>query len=309
MISRRGFIGSAAAAGAAVAMSLHERATAAEPITDCVDAHVHVWTPDTKRFPISPDFTEKDMVPASFTPQELFVHTRPAGVSRIVLIQMSFYRFDNRYMLSVIEQNPGVFAGVAIVDENQSDTPAQMKSLREKGVRGFRLYTDKSKAEAWPDSVGMKAMWSMAADTDQAMCLLANPDALPAIASMCQRFPRTRVVIDHFARVGMSGQIEPNDLDNLCRLAKSPNVYVKTSAFYALGAKKAPYTDLVPMILRLVKEFGASRLMWASDCPYQVQNDHTYTASIGLIRDHLPTLDDQQRQALLRGTAVELFFS
>lgn len=307
MFSRRQFLGTATAA--AVAWPLVSRVSPAAEADGFIDAHVHVWTPDTQKYPLASGYAKNDMVPPSFTPEELFAHSKPAGVTRIVLIQMSFYGFDNRYMLSVMQQYPGVFSGVAIVDENSADTPKTMRTLREQGVRGFRLYTDKAKAEAWSKSAGMKAMWSTAADTGQAMCLLANPDALPAVISMCQQYPRTRVVVDHFARVGMSGTIDSKDLDNLCQLAKFDNVFVKTSAFYALGAKQPPYTDLIPMITRLVKEFGAPRLMWASDCPYQVQGNHTYAASIGLIRDRMPSLTAEQKKDLLRGTAQRVFFT
>ncbi|MCC6508334.1 MAG: amidohydrolase family protein [Pirellulaceae bacterium] len=311
MLDRRTFINrsSGAVLAGAVAVSLGETVSGAPQASDCIDAHVHVWTPDTQQYPLSGDFKVKDMVPPSFTPEELFAHCKPSGVSRIVLIQMSFYKYDNSYMLAVMKKYPGVFAGVAIVDESQADTPAKMKELRALGVLGFRLYTDKVKAEGWSGSAGMKSMWSTAADTGQSMCLLANPDALPAVEAMIKQYPRTRVVIDHFARIGVSGKVETADLDNLCRLAKFPNVYVKTSAFYALGAKKAPYTDLVPMIMRLVKEYGASRLMWASDCPYQVQEGHTYAASIDLVRNHLPELSAAERQAILRDTAAKVFFA
>ena len=106
----------------------------------------------------------------------------------------------------------------------------------------------------------------------------------------------------------MSGTIDPNDLDNLCQLSKFENVFVKTSAFYALGKKKAPYTDLGPMIQRVVREFGANRLMWASDCPFQVVGGHNYADSIGLIRDRLDFLSKEDKQWLLRGTAEKVFF-
>jgi predicted TIM-barrel fold metal-dependent hydrolase len=62
---------------------------------DFIDAHVHVWTPDTVRYPLAPGFKKDDMKPASFTPEELFRHCKPAGVGRVNLIQMSFYGFDN----------------------------------------------------------------------------------------------------------------------------------------------------------------------------------------------------------------------
>lgn len=111
------------------------------------------------------------------------------------------------------------------------------------------------------------------------------------------------------ARVGINGGIQPTDLDSLCRLAEFEHTYVKTSAFYALGAKAAPYTDLAPMILKLRESYGAKRLMWASDCPCQVQQGHTYANSIGLIRDRLGFLTADDKRWMLRETAEKVFFS
>ena len=84
---------------------------------------------------------------------------------------------------------------------------------------------------------------------------------------------------------------------------------MKVSAFYALGKKKAPYTDLGPMIRRLYEAFGPRRLMWASDCPYQVQGDHTYRDSIELVRSRLDFLSEDDREWLLRKTAERVFFA
>lgn len=274
-----------------------------------IDAHVHVWTPDTVKYPLAAGFTEKSLVPASFTPEELLLQARPNGVERILLIQMSFYKYDNRYMLDSMERYPGMFGGVAIVDHEAADVCGTMKHLAARGVRGFRVYSSRAQAQEWSKSKGMRDMWTCAADNGLAICLLADPDALPVIQKMCAAFPRTRVVIDHFARIGMKGAVNTKDLDNLCTLAAFPNTYVKTSAFYALGKKKAPYTDLGPMIQRLRGTFGTKRLMWATDCPYQVQNGHTYADSIALIRDRLPFLSTQDKAWMLRGTADKVFFT
>ena len=62
-----------------------------------IDAHVHVWTPDTAHYPLGPGYKVEDVKPRSFTPEELFKHTKPAGVDRINLIQMSFYGFDKQF--------------------------------------------------------------------------------------------------------------------------------------------------------------------------------------------------------------------
>ena len=305
-ITRRSFLRHAALASLAPAVC-----TSAENSgPGFIDAHVHVWTPDTQSYPLAAGFTkEKDMRPPSFTPEELFAQCRPQGVSRVVLIQMSFYKTDNRYMLEAIARQPGVFRGVAIVDEAKPDVCDTMQTLAKQGVRGFRIYTDREKAEAWGDSDGMKKMWSCAADAGLSMCLLANPDALPAVHRMCKAYPKTRVVIDHFARIGMKGVVQQGELDDLRRLADFPHTHVKTSAFYALGAKKAPYTDMAPLIRSLRDSYGAARLMWASDCPFQVQDGHTYADSIALIRDRLDFLSAEDKEWMLRKTAEKVFFS
>jgi len=273
-----------------------------------IDAHVHVWTPDVKRYPLAAGFTPEAMEPRSFTPEELLAQARPAGVARIVLIQMSYYGFDNSYMLEAIRSYPGVFSGVAVIDEHAAGASDTIRELKKQGVRGFRIHPGMKPVEPWLTSPGMAAMWKAGAKERLAMCALINPEALAPLDKMCQRFPDTPVVIDHFARIGMDGMIRDSDVENLCRLARHKNAHVKVSAFYALGKKKAPYTDLGPMIRRLVDAYSPRRLMWATDCPYQVQNGHTYRDSIELVRSRLDFLSADDRQWLLHDTAQRVFF-
>ena len=141
------------------------------------------------------------------------------------------------------------------------------------------------------------------------MCALIDPEDLPAIDRMCCAFHDTPVVIDHCARIGGDGQFREPDLRQLCDLAKHRHAYVKVSAFYFLGAKRPPYTDVLPMIRRLVDAFGVERLMWATDCPFQAQMPHTYQASLELIRDRLDFVSQSDRQWILERTAASLFFT
>lgn len=318
-LSRRRWLGGALAGGAGAALAPAPHAAGADdgPFTDLVDAHVHVWTPDTATYPLADGFTQADLEPPSFTAEELLALCRPLGVSRVVLIQMSFYGFDNAYMLDCMRRHAPAFSGVAIVDHDAPGVKDSMRALKADGVRGFRLYADAKKAAAWRDSPGMRAMWEEGAASNLAMCLLADPDALPPIAAMIERFPETPVVIDHVARIGMKAGLDApesrRDLEALLALAEHPQVNVKVSAYYALGAKKPPYDDLAPMIRRLRDAYGAGRLMWATDCPYQVQpgpggEAHSYAASLELVRDRLDFLSREERLDILRNTARRLFF-
>jgi len=273
-----------------------------------IDAHVHVWTPDTQKYPLAAGYRRDEMKPASFTPDELWKLAKPCGVSRVVLVQMSFYGFDNSYMLDCIRESKGAFAGIAVIDDSQPKPQDEMQRLKELGVRGFRIYPRNLPADRWLDSPGMQAMWEAGAKLQQAMCCLVNPEALPAIDRMCEKYPETPLVVDHFARIGVDGQTRDADIAKLCRLARHKNSYVKVSAYYALGKKQSPYTDLGPMIRRLVEAYGPQRLMWATDCPYQVQEGHKYCDSIDLIRERLDFLKPEDRQWILRGTAEKVFF-
>jgi predicted TIM-barrel fold metal-dependent hydrolase len=305
-MTRREF--GAAASGIALSPSLLSTAESSDK-DGYIDAHVHVWTPDVSKYPLAAGFKKQNMQPASFTPDELFRHARPVGVWRTVLIQMSFYRFDNSYMLDAIKTHKGVFSGVAVIDHEAARPQDEMRRLAKLGVRGFRIVSWGKDPARWLDGDGMQAMWRCGAEEKLAMCCLVNPDALAAIDAMCRKFADTPVVIDHFARVGVDGTSRERDLANLCGLARHKHVHVKVSAFYALGKKQPPYTDLAPMIRRLVDAFGPERLMWATDCPFQVQGNHTYSASLELVRDRLDFLTADAKEWLLRKTAQRVFFS
>jgi predicted TIM-barrel fold metal-dependent hydrolase len=281
----------------------------ADPKTGAIDAHVHVWTPDTASYALAPGFRRDQMLPPSFTPEELFDHARPCGVARIVLIQMSFYGFNNGYMLDAMRRFAGVFSGVAVIDDSAEAPQSEMRRLARLGVRGFRIYPRNKPVDRWLDGPGMQAMWKCGGEDGLAMCHLVNPDALAAIGRMGQKYPDTPIVVDHFARIGVSGELREAELAQLCGLAKNPRAHVKISAFYALGKKQAPYLDLVPMIRRLLDAYGPERLMWATDCPFQVQEGHNYADSIALVRDRLDFLSDGDRDWLLRKTAEKVFFT
>jgi predicted TIM-barrel fold metal-dependent hydrolase len=296
-------------------------ATTATALTGCnllsrsgqgnwIDAHVHVWTPDVEKYPLARGYAVSDMRPPSFTPEQFLAHCKPEGVNRIVLIQMSYYQTDNRYMLDMMRTHPGVFSGVAIVDEHAAGLAETMRSLVQQGVRGFRISPGKAKnLSDWLGSPGMATLWKTAAALKVSVCPLINPDTLPLLDKMCEWYPDTSVVVDHFARLSMAGPAKPEEVQHLLRLARHAKTHVKASAFYALGAKKAPYLDMAPLIRQVRDAFGPQRVMWASDCPFQVDHGHTYRNSIALIRDRLDFLTPQDKAWMLRGTAEKVFFS
>ncbi|MGH7225882.1 MAG: amidohydrolase family protein [Gemmataceae bacterium] len=280
-----------------------------------IDAHVHVWTDDTAHYPLARGYKVEDMKPNRFTPEDLFKHAKPAGVERINLIQMSYYGYDNSYMLDMMALHKDVFCGTAVIDPAADAPDRLMGELAKKGVRAFSIYPglergvkpNIGKGENWLRLAGYDKMFAAAAKNNQAISCLVNPDALSEIDRLCRKYPGAPVIIDHLCRIGGDGTIRERDVAALCGMVKHKKIMVKIGGFYVLGAKKPPYTDLAPLIRKVIEAFGVQRCMWESDCPFQIV-EHKYTDSLELVSKRLDFLSAADRDWLLRRTAETFFF-
>jgi predicted TIM-barrel fold metal-dependent hydrolase len=314
-LSRREFVRGAAALAAVAATA---RAGFAETL-GYVDAHSHLWSPDRVRYPLWPGAKEEDVQPKGFTVGEFFSLARPEGVTRVVVVGHTLhFRFDARYLTDLVKARPGEVAVQAYLDHTDPNAPARMAELKAQGVKAFRLRLLDPWQAPLPDSHPIMKVYEFAAMQRLAICPLINPEWLPQLDRLSAAFPATTVVIDHFARIGVdgfgktppvSGTIKPEEVANLVRLARYPHTHVKISAYYALGRRTPPYDDMIPFIKDLIKAYGPERLMWGSDCPYQLEGGHTYKASISLIRDRLDGVSVEDREWLLRKTAERVFFA
>ena len=298
----------ALAIGATAALAMPGTAVAA-PATEhpWIDAHSHIWTRDIAKYPLAKGVQLEDLQPASFTTEELLALAGQNGVGRVVLIQHSkFYEFDNAYMIDAAKEHPQKFRIVGMIDTFSANPGQQMKDLLTKRVTGFRI-TPRIYQDKWLAG-GMPEMWRTAATTGQKICCLINTAELPEVDAMCTKHPDTPMVIDHFARIGVDGEFREADIAAMCKFARHKQTYVKISAFYALGQKKPPYLELIPMIRRLLDSFGPERLMWASDAPYQLDAGNTYAASLALVKEKMDFLSAGDRDWLLRKTAEKVFF-
>jgi len=313
-VSRRAFVQAAAGAAALAGLS---RAAAGQSL-GYVDAHSHLWSPDRAHYPLRPGAKEEDVVPKGFEVGDFFSNARPEGVTRVVVIGHTLhFGFDATYMTDLVKARPGEVAVQAYLDHTDPNAPVRMAELKAQGVKAFRIRLQDPWQSYFPESHPIMKVYEFAAMQRLVICPLTNPDWLPQIGRLSEMFPATMVVIDHFARIGVDGfgkvppvpgTLRPEDVANLAALARYPWMHVKISAYYALGQRTAPYDDMIPFIKTLLRAYGPERLMWGSDCPYQLQGGHTYKASISLIRDRLD-VSVADREWLLRKSAERVFFS
>jgi len=287
---------------------------AKKSLSGFIDCHSHVWPSDTVRYPLGDWVSKSEMDPAEFTAEELLKIARPSGVDRAVLIQHApYYGYDSSYLIDCAKNYPGMFSIVGMINERLPKLEQRLQQLREQGVRGIRItptkHADRTLVDEpmrWLESAGMSELWKLAADHRVAICPLIDAAYLPTLPPMIEQNPDTICVIDHFAHIDPA---KPETLNALLELAQHRHVYVKVSAFYKFGDKVAPYEDVEPWIRPVYESFGPDRLMWGSDCPYQLQNGNNYVDSVALIRDQLDFLAPSDRSAILRDTAERIFFT
>lgn len=274
-----------------------------------IDAHVHVWTSDRSRYPLADVCSRDDTLRASFTSEEFLAVARPAGVERAVLVQMDFYGIDNSYLLDTIERFPGVYCGIAQVDERLGNLDTELERLKTRGIQGVRIVAPSEPGSTWLGHLGMQELWQHCTTRQMAVCPLINAEHIPDIFRMCKLFPKTRVVIDHVANIGSDGEFREADLKSLCALARCENVYVKVSGFYYLGQKRPPYAEIAPMVRLMFEAFGPERLMWGSDSPFQLESPNNYQAGLDFVSDRLDFLRSGDKAWLLKRTAEKVFFT
>jgi len=314
-ITRRNILAMGAINISALALTGCKRENKPPPSADpgYIDAHSHVWTSDTRRFPLGPWITPDKMDPASFTAEQLLAIAEPCGVDRAVIIQHApYYGDDNSYLIDCAKRHPGRFSIVAIVDERRNDLADHLRILKGQGIRGIRIgparYADRTMVkdlDNWLKAPAMHNLWVQATDHDLILCPLINAEHVPTLEPMLAMFPSTKVVIDHFAHCTVE---KPEELQSLLKLARYRHVHVKASGFYKFGDRKAPYEDLAPIIKHVTDAYGPERILWGSDCPYQIQPGNNYRDAVSLIESGLDFLNASARMAILRDNAQRLFF-
>lgn len=232
------------------------------PPPGACDSHVHVIGPK-RRFPLAPghSYTPHDALPG-----ELTAMLKRLGMSRVVLIQPSFYRTDNSCMLAAMAQLPGS-RGVAVLPPQVPDE--ELDALDEAGVRGLRVNI----ASTGPTSIeSVKEAIARAATSCERHgwhVQLFVPAALIAPLAPTLRALPVGTVFDHFGLIAPGGDPEP--LRALVGLLETGNVWVKISGAYRI-AEDSNDPRIGPLA-RTLCAANPERIVWGSDWPHTPRHD------------------------------------
>jgi predicted TIM-barrel fold metal-dependent hydrolase len=303
LLSRRRFLAQAAAGVAAaplaraVGHSTMPGMTAAKTLM--IDAHVHVFKHDPA-FP----FAAGAKPPAADAPvEELIELMRGNGVARTVIVQVIHYKWDNRYLASVLKRYRGLFHGVCRVNPEDPAAPDHLSALTAHGFRGVRLSPAADATGDWIRGPLMPPLWRRCSELKVPMTLLVPATRLPDLVPLIEASPELTVVIDHMADCPLD---RPDQLQLLLNLARYPRVFVKISDMWVLSKQPYPYRDAQEQVKRLMARFGAQRLMWATNWPVSLAQ-LPYEKIVALYRDHFGFLSREEHAEILSGTVQRVW--
>jgi len=266
-----------------------------------IDSHVHVWKKDP-RFPWAPE--TKNPPDRDATAETLLQLMKSNGVDRTVLIQVIYYRWDNRYLASVLKAYPQYFRGVARVNPEDPAAPDRLSRLTEEdGFHGVRISPAGNASGDWFRGPLMPPLWKRCQDLKVPMTVLAPVTRMTDVASLAERFPELTVVIDHMADCPLN---HPKELEKLLALHRFPKLYVKISHSWSLSSQPYPYLDSQRQIKTLYDAFGPKRLMAGTDWPL-VEKYCTYAQAIDIARKRIRFFNAEDKRWICGLTAEQVW--
>jgi predicted TIM-barrel fold metal-dependent hydrolase len=242
------------------------RAQAPQPVTaptfevpaGACDCHVHIIG-DPHRYAMVPTRT---YTPPQASVEALLALQSALHLTRVVVVQPSFYGTDNRCTVDALRALGARARGIAVIDEYATDE--QLDGLQQAGIRGVRVNLET--AGMTDPSAALDKLWAAAARVSGRGWHVQCYTRLSMVAALKDEIGAlpVPVVLDHFAGAQAEGG-QPG-LSALLALVGSGNVYVKLSAPYRIS-KQPGYGDVAPLARALV-ETRADRMLWGSDWPH-----------------------------------------
>jgi L-fuconolactonase len=274
-----------------------------------IDIHTHVISSDTAHYPRAPigghqsDWSRERPVDVA----QMIAAMDKAGVAKSVLVQASTcYGHDNAYVADAIAAHPERFTGVFSADVLAPDAVATMHHWIAKKFTGMRLFTTGSTMPGqmdWLDDPRSFPAWDYAGEAGISVCLQMTAKALPQVEMLLKRFPRVRVILDHFARPVLEDGPPYEKASSLWSLACYENVFLKATPHTFLAARQGKATP-ASFFRQAVDKFGTARIAWGSNFPAA---EGSLSALLIAARESLACLSPNEQEQVFTRTALALY--
>jgi predicted TIM-barrel fold metal-dependent hydrolase len=286
-----------------------------------IDAHVHLWDLARVRYAwLSPPFSDEgpngNVAPiASTYLLDDYLHEAAdwnvVGMVHVEAGADPAQALAETDWLQAIADERGMPNGiVAFAALDDPDVEMLLAAHAARGnVRGVRhivnwhadprrTYTarDVTRDEAWQRGFALLAQYGLSFD------LQAYPGQFPALASLIERHPETRVIVNH-AGMGVDG--DDDWRAGMQALAVLPNVAIKLSGMGFVRRPLEP-TAIRDRVRAAIELFGTDGAMFASNFPTD-RLFASFDRTMELLAEAVSDLTEGERRALFAGNANRIY--
>ena len=279
-------------------------------VQDIVDTHLHYWRwpPDAEARTIAESLAQhssaslEDELPYA----EVAATMRRAGVGHAMQVTRTISGYDNGYSVEGARRFPDTFRVCGRFDPTGPDLPGRLRAfMGETTMAAIRLFWY-SADDAWLSDGSTDAFWQEAEALDIPVCVYA-PHNVRALYDVALAYPGLRLIVDHLGADLFSPLDHRFDhWQEVRRLTKFENVYLKVSALPEATGERFPFPAAQARALEAYELFGPDRLMWGSNYPLTTRVC-TYAEAVDLIRVGCEFLTVEDRAKVLGATATKVF--
>jgi predicted TIM-barrel fold metal-dependent hydrolase len=168
-------------------------------------------------------------------------------------------------MLSALSLNPSKFRGVAVLDQNVSDT--ELEQMHQLGVRGVRCnIVDVADKSAGLPIKALRELAQRIQPFGWHLELLMHANEFPDLEKTFENFP-VDLVFGHFGYTHAKHGVQDKGFQGLLGLLRNAAAWVKMTGPYRICDGDLPYADMRPFN-EAVLLANPKRLIWGSDWPH-----------------------------------------
>ncbi|ALM84818.1 amidohydrolase [Bordetella sp. N] len=265
------------------------------------DAHAHVVSADSATYPV---VANRSYTPVPTPESDYLAMLDGTGMARGVLVQISVYGTDNRYMVEVLRRHPARLRGIAVVAPDVSER--ELTALHDAGVRGLRLNV------LFGGGVGFDAMETLAAKIEQMgwhLQLLVDarqfPDLMPRLTKLT-----LPVVVDHMGHMPVELGTDHAGFKAMKHLMVNHGWWAKLSGAYRVSGLGENGHDIAAAAVtdwaQALVDAAPDRLVYGSDWPHVATSP---MPDAGVLRNLLATWipDESTRRKVLVENPARLY--
>src|SRR5258705_1431294 len=195
IMSRRGFLASAAGTGTALALQGPQKADAQVDRRMIVDAQIHLWKAESEDWKWVPGLVPQ--LPEPFTIERAISMMDEAGVDRAVIVPPSWPGDRNDYALEAVKRYPSrfrVMGKLPLQDPKGADLLPKWKE--QQGMVGVRVIFNNAQTIPWLTDGTVDWFWGPAEKNGlPVMCFAPGRTAL--LGPIAEKYPQLQLILDH----------------------------------------------------------------------------------------------------------------